>query len=103
LPRTNHSGSDLVSVYELLAVADDEGADTPPLPEPHVRRQLRETAAVPLVHIAAAVGASGPSIYAAEGGRKMRNASAERRYRRVLSLLRIRLEERDPHAFDLVA
>jgi hypothetical protein len=90
--------SDLISMTELLAVADDELSETPPLPELPQRRALRLAADVPLVQVAAAVGLSGPTMYRAEMGGKLRSASAERRWRRVLHALARRIDARDPHA-----
>ncbi len=90
--------SDLITIHELLAAAADERADTPPLPSVEERRALREAADVPMSHIAAAVGCSGPTIYRVESGTRMRSARSERAYRRVLATIRTRLVERDPHA-----
>lgn len=88
--------SDLIRLTELAAVADDECASAPPLPSADERRAIRLAADVPLVHIAAAVGVSQPTMYRAEMGTQMHSAATERRYRRVLNGIAQRVALRDP-------
>ena len=90
--------SDLIHVVELIAVAEDEQAETPPLPSAEECRAIREAADVPVAQIAAAVGVSAPTIYRVEVGTRMRSAAAERRLRRVLDAMRCRVLACDPHA-----
>ena len=92
--------SDLMNLIELLAVADDETASTPPLPAVDLRRAIREACGVPLIHVAAAVGMSTPTMYRAETGTSMRSARHERRYRRLVDAMHRRVKARDPHALE---